>query len=217
MNYCYPGTSDAARFHVSQPQIPPLRVPIPNIQEQTHPGDGYARPDPSKITHARSSLDITAGYDLRPHQKSTVVGPPGDIQSDPQCSTRIRYTDEPANLVDQYIPSSSDRITCTDHRPLDEIFGNVPPASGWSQATLGSGSLCPSQNETPPPRGPPKVLTYTLPIKPQLDGVVQIPLLAVDNQMSGTGVVVDFKCSDWGIGVEVKGTSSCVELVCDAY
>lgn len=119
--------------------------------------------------------------------------------------------DGAADLSDQYIPSSSDKITCTDHRPLDEIFGNVRPSSGWVQAK--SGSIYPSHIGTS--RGDPRhasVLMYPLPTKPQLDGVVQIPLLAVDNQMSGTGLVVDFQCSDWGIGIQIEGLLPYVDL-----
>ncbi|KAH0833434.1 hypothetical protein J3R83DRAFT_12548 [Lanmaoa asiatica] len=214
LNYCYPGTANAARLHhhVSSHQPQGLgsshHVPVQNIQspqDQTHPGEGYTRSDPSRITQACPSLDFAAGHGLRPQQKSTPVGPqPGAVHSDPTCPTEIYYMDESTDLSDQYIPSSSDKITCTDHRPLDEIFGDIRSSLGWSQAK--SGLIHPLQSGTP--RGHPQhtsVLTYPLPTKPQLDGVVQIPLLAVDNQMSGTGLVVTFQCSDWGIGVEVEG------------
>lgn len=211
LNYSYPGTSNAASLHVfQQPQGHRHRVSVPNIQStgnQNHPGDGYAHPMHSH-SHSRSSLDFT-GHGLRPQQNSTLVDSRGSVHPDPKRPMKMYYTDEPANLPDQYIPSSNDKITCTDHRPLDEIFGNMRPLTGLS------GLPHPSPNGTP--HGNPlhtSVLTYALPTKPQLDGVIHIPLLAVDNQMSGTGLVVDFRCSDWGIGIEIEGMSSCVDLAC---
>ena len=215
LNYCYPGTSNAVRLHVSQqPQASVRHVPIHNVQsmqDQALPGDGYVRLDPGRITHAPPSPGLTTDHDLHPQQTSTLIGPQleGVVHSDSKGHMKICYMDRSAELSDQYIPSSSDKITSTDHRPLDEIFGNTHPgpSCGWSQAT--SNSPHPSQNVAP--RGHPRhtsVLTYPLPTKPQLDGVVQIPLLAVDNQMSGTGLVVDFRCSDWGIGVQVEGMLS---------
>lgn len=208
LNYCYPGTSNVARPHVSQqPQGFLHHVPTQNVQsmqDQTHPGDGCVRSGPSMITHASPSPGPTAGHDLLPQQKITLTSPQGAVHSDSKCHMKISYMDESTDLSDQYIPSSNDKITCTDHRPLDDIFGNIRPSRGWSQAA--SNSPHPSQNVTP--RGHPRhtsVLTYPLPTRPQLDGVVQIPLLAVDNRIKGTGCVVDFRCSDWGIGVEVEG------------
>ncbi|KAG8212879.1 hypothetical protein J3R82DRAFT_11212 [Butyriboletus roseoflavus] len=204
LNYRYPGSPNAVRPHVSQqPQGSSHHVPVQNIQsmqDQTHPGAAYMRSDPSRMTLAHPSLD----FGLPPQQKSTPVDPRGAVRSDPLTPMKTYYVDEPTNLSDQYIPSSSDKITCADHRPLDEIFGYIRSSSGWSQAE--SSSLHQSQNGTP--RGNPRrpsVFTYPLPTKPQVDGVVQIPLLVVDNQMSGTGLVVDFRCSDWGIGVQVEG------------
>jgi hypothetical protein len=214
LNYCYPGTSNAVRLHVSQqPQGSLHHVPVQSVQlaqDQAPPGDGYVRPGPSMITHASPSPGF-AGHNLRPQQKPTLVSPQGAVHSDFKGHMKISYMDESADLSDQYIPSSNDKITCTDHRPLDDIFGNIRPSCGWSQATLNSPH--PSQNVAP--RGHPRhtsVLTYPLPTKPQLDGVVQIPLLAVDNQIRGTGCVVDFRCSDWGIGVQVEGMPSYADL-----
>jgi len=211
LNYRYPGTSNAAQLHFNasqQPQGSLHHAPIQNIQsmqEQTNPGDGYVWSDPGRIAYPRPSLDFTAGYDLlRPQQKSNLVGSRSAIHSHPTGPMRVHCVDGSADLSDQYIPSSSDKITCTDHRPLDAIFGNVWPSSGRSCAT--SGSLYPSQNETP--RGSTRltsILTYPLPARPQMDGIVHIPLLAVDNQTSGTGLIIDFRCSDWGIGVQVEG------------
>ena len=206
LNYRYPGSSDAARPCVSQQShdFPHYVVQnIQSVQNQTPPGNGYIYSESSTITQPRPSLDLTTGHGLHP-QKSIPISPRGVVQPDPTGPTETYYTGESANLSDQYIPSSSDKITCTDHRPLDEIFGNIRPPSGWPPAK--SGSVYPPRSETP--RGHPRhssVLTYPLPTKPQLDGVVQIPLLAVDNQMSGTGLIIDFRCSDWGIGVELEG------------
>ena len=208
LNYRYPGTPNAVRLHLSQqPQGSSHHVPVQNIQsmqDQTHPGDAYMRSDPNRITRARPSLDFTAGHSLHPPQKHTPIDPRGVVRSDLSGPTKMYYMVGSSNLSDQYVPSSSDKITCADHRPLDEIFGNIHSSSGWSQTE--TGSLHPSQNGTP--HGNPRhtsVLTYPLPTKPQMDGVVHIPLLVVDNQISGTGLVVDFRCSDWGIGVQVQG------------
>lgn len=205
LNYCYPGASNATRLHVSQPpQEFPYHAQIPNNQstDQTHLGVGYTRSDSRRITHPLSSLDSTAGCHSRSEQKSGFVDPPGAFLSNAKRPVKLYYMDDPTNQPDQYIPSSSDKITCTDHRPLDDIFGNTRPLSlsGWSGSPhlTQSGMLQAHPQHT-------AVLTYPLPTKPQLDGVLHIPLLAVDNQMSGTGLVVDFRCSDWGIGVEVEG------------
>ncbi|KAG6372210.1 hypothetical protein JVT61DRAFT_8003 [Boletus reticuloceps] len=177
LNYRYPGASNATRPHGSQqPHVPvPL---VQSIQDHAHPGDVYAPSGTRRIPH----LDVAASHELGPQQQNTIPGVRG---------------------VEPHRPMS-DKITCADHRPLDRIFGNLHPLSGLSQAT--SSPLHPSQNL--PPRGQPQhtsVLTYALPTKPQLDGVIQIPLLAVDNQISGTGLVVNFRCSDWGIGILVEG------------
>lgn len=214
LNYCYPGTPNAARPQVpQQPRQSPHHVPVQNIQsmQETHPGDGYMLSDPSRITQPPLPLDSTAGHRLHPQQKGILVGPRDAAYSDPASPMKIYHMNSSTDLSDQYIPSSSDKITCTDHRPLDEIFGNMRPPLGWSQAQSGSAHL--PQNGTP--RGHPlrtSVLTYPLPTKPQLDGVVLIPLLAVDNQMNGTGLVVNFQCSDWGIGVQVEGMLSYANL-----
>ncbi|KAF8124758.1 hypothetical protein EV363DRAFT_1403043 [Boletus edulis] len=199
LNYRYPGASNATRLHGSQQPHAPVPL-VQSIQDQAHPGDVYARSGTRRIPH----LDVAASHELGPQQQNTIPGVRGVIHSEPHPPMRLYSMDESMNLSDQYIPSSSDKITCADHRPLDRIFGNLHPLSGLSQAT--SGPLHPSQNV--PPRGQPQhtsVLTYALPTKPQLDGVIQIPLLAVDNQISGTGLVVNFRCSDWGIGILVEG------------
>lgn len=219
LNYRYPGTSNAARLHPPHQPLGSLHhVPAQNIQsrqDQTHTVNGYMRSDSSRMMQAHPPLNPAAGHGLLPQQKSTPVGPGGAINSDPVVPMRIYHMDGSTDLSDQYIPSSSDKITCTDHRPLDEIFGDMRPLSSWSQAQ--SGSVRAAQNGTP--RGHPQhrpVLTYPLPTKPQLDGVVQIPLLAVDNQRSGTGLIVDFRCSDWGIGVQVEGMLSHGDLTLHA-
>lgn len=216
LNYCYPGTPNAARLHVSQQlQGSPHRVVqnTQSIQDRTRPGDGYMSSDSSRMAHARCSLDATAAHSLHPQQKGVPIGLRGAVHSDSLGSMKLYYhVDESANLLDQYVPSSSDKITCTDHRPLDEIFGNMRSSSGWPQARLGS--VYPSRNATSHGHARhSSVLTYPLPTRPEMDGVVQIPLLAVDNQMSGTGLVVDFRCSDWGIGVQVEGMLPYADLL----
>ncbi|KAI9460331.1 hypothetical protein HD554DRAFT_1595839 [Boletus coccyginus] len=143
LNYCYPGTPNAARLHFNasqQLQESLHHAPIQSIrsmQEQTNPRDGHVWSDPSRITHPRPSLGFTADYDLHPKQKSDPVGPRSAIHSHPTGPTKVHCVDGSADLSDQYIPSSSDKITCTDHRPLDDIFGNVWPSSGRSCATSG--------------------------------------------------------------------------------
>ncbi|KAH7884863.1 hypothetical protein F5I97DRAFT_1929695 [Phlebopus sp. FC_14] len=137
----------------------------------------------------------------------------------------------PGSISDKYIPSSTDKITCSDHRPLDEIFASVytlssisrhiPPGSRGPQPPPPSRHV-PVHSHPAPQRQVskqhgevqqqqghpvPPVLTYLPPSKPQLKGVLQIPLHAVNNHMTGMDLIVNYRCSDWGIGIQMEGIS----------
>lgn len=201
------------------------------MQNHAHPAGTSSHPQagPSSATQTWTPVGHAASQGSYPHQQATLSSP--RVPASVRGATNLYGTNELNEMSDKYIPSSSDKITCTDHRPLDDIFGNPYAASGspqtgsgptrasrthsqpWPHAAPSQSFLAQQQqalhyaghaHHRPPPQGTP-VLAYPLPTKPQLDGVTQIPLLAVDNQKSGTGLVVSFRCSDWGIGVQMEG------------
>ncbi|KAF9230960.1 hypothetical protein BU15DRAFT_68734 [Melanogaster broomeanus] len=235
LNYRYPTAINSTLLH--HPQQSQTRAQHPRDQHQ--PMQNYShssgtsshdhQAEPSTATQPWSTTGFPAHHG---HQQAMHSGPRGPAQSgSPHGRTNVYSMNE---LSDKYIPSSSDKITCADHRPLDEIFGHPytslghPPHSG-SRSTSASQTQTHSRSQShmiPSPSSlgrqrqashqhgharhqsrplGPAVLTYPLPTKPQLDGVIQIPLLAVDNQQSGTDLVVSFRCSDWGIGVQMEG------------
>ncbi|KIK82293.1 hypothetical protein PAXRUDRAFT_14804 [Paxillus rubicundulus Ve08.2h10] len=234
LNYRYPVAINPALFHLPQQsqthaQYPRAQYPQP-IQNHTHPAGTSSQPQSGSgnATQTWTQRGHVTSQGLYAHQHAN-FGPRVPAQSGSvRVSTNIYGTNESSEMSDKYIPSSSDKITCTDHRPLDDIFGSPYAASGsgsirasqihsqpWPHAVPSQSFLAQEQqalhyaghaHHRPPPQVTP-VLAYPLPTKPQLDGVTQIPLLAVDNQKSGTGLVVSFRCSDWGIGVQMEGTS----------
>jgi hypothetical protein len=237
LNYRYPMATNLALFHLPQQsqthaQYARAQYPQP-MQNHAHPAGTSSHPQagPSSATQTWTPVGHAASQGSYPHQQATLSSP--RVPASVRGATNLYGTNELNEMSDKYIPSSSDKITCTDHRPLDDIFGNPYAASGspqtgsgptrasrthsqpWPHAAPSQSFLAQQQqalhyaghaHHRPPPQGTP-VLAYPLPTKPQLDGVTQIPLLAVDNQKSGTGLVVSFRCSDWGIGVQMEGTS----------
>ncbi|KAF9223237.1 hypothetical protein BS17DRAFT_129891 [Gyrodon lividus] len=106
-------------------------------------------------------------------------------------------------MSDKYIPSSKSgsRSTCKSQTHLQPHL--IPSQSFLRQQQQPSPHYGHAHHRSRPQGTP--VLAYPLPTKPQLDGVTQIPLLAVDNQKTGSDLVISFRCSDWGIGVQMEG------------
>lgn len=213
LNYCYPGSPNDTRLHVSQQsQGSPPRVAqnIQPIQNQTHPGHECSDSDSSKATLAHVSLNSTVGHDV---YVQPTINPTG--LRDPICPTptdpikSYYYVGESADLSDQYIPSSSDKITCTDHRPLDDIFGNARHSSGWQHPKSDlaqSLHIGASRGHFAP------LLTYPLPLRPHMHGKMQVPLLAVNNQIKGTGLVVEFSDCNFITGQWMEGMLFYIQL-----
>ncbi|KIJ62949.1 hypothetical protein HYDPIDRAFT_168894 [Hydnomerulius pinastri MD-312] len=230
LNYQYPATIDPALLHLPQQSVAhPQYQQIMHSQLVQNPVHPMATPyhhqiqGSSRVPQTWGGLDHPSGGCSTSSQQAAQSDRRGTDNFGPAYGhTKSHSVGGQSKLSDKYIPSSSDKITCADHRPLDEIFGNPFSSSGWPRAPqpLSQPHHIPSQsshgqqqqgshlyehaNHQPRTQAPP-VLTYTLPTKPQLDGVLQIPLLAVDNRKSGTGLVIDFRCSDWGIGVQMEG------------
>ncbi|KAL4074925.1 hypothetical protein V8B97DRAFT_1948419 [Scleroderma yunnanense] len=136
------------------------------------------------------------------------------------------------DLSDKYIPSSTDKVTSADHRPLDEIFGGL--SSSRSQLSAPERSFTqhcqprvhpyPHQHQgmysqhhtqhTQPSREyghlsshrhvPPLILRQPQ-LRPPACGLLHIPLMQVDNQRQGSDLVINFRC--WERGMPMDGMS----------
>lgn len=141
-------------------------------------------------------------------------------------SSGLDNTDVP----DRYIPSSTDRVTSPDHRPLDDIFASLHsffrPAPGPSSMQYDQlpAHLYPLQNQNqnsqrhtqhiPPSQQSghppshhhvPQIILRKPQLKPPMSGILHIPLMQVDNQQRGSGLVINFRC--WERGLLTDGTS----------
>lgn len=136
-----------------------------------------------------------------------------------------------ADVSDKYIPSSTDRVTSSDHRPLDDIFASLHPL-------LGAGPGPSMQYDQPhtrfyPPQNQSQYSQHLTPhtvssrqydhlpqsyrhvsqpilrrplIRPPANGILPIPLMQVDNQQRGSDLVINFRC--WERGLLTDGTFS---------
>ncbi|KIM62712.1 hypothetical protein SCLCIDRAFT_1214819 [Scleroderma citrinum Foug A] len=151
-------------------------------------------------------------------------------------SSGLDNTDVP----DKYIPSSTDRVTSPDHRPLDDIFASLHsffrPAPGPSSMQYDQlpAHLYPLQNQNqnsqrhtqhiPPSQQSghppshhhvPQIILRKPQLKPPMSGILHIPLMQVDNQQRGSGLVINFRC--WERGLLTDGVSISELLHCQAY
>lgn len=240
LHYQYPTTVNPVLLHLPQQQSHAQ----PHPQHQETPIPHHHIPTNPMATAYHNLQQVSSR--VRPNATNIACGQAGTSQQQILASARrapvdhssaFVHTDSlgtcgPSSMSDKYIPSSSDKITCADHRPLDEIFGNPFTPSSWPPSGSRSSRVPqphPQSHQVPPypyqgqpqqlsyPYGhshsqphqqAPQILTYALPSKSQLGGILHIPLLAVDNQKSGTNIVIGFRCSDWGTGVQMEGESN---------
>jgi len=132
------------------------------------------------------------------------------------------------DVPDKYIPSSTDRVTSPDHRPLDDIFASLHsllrPAPGPSSMQYDQlhAHLYPPQNLNlnsqrhtqhilpsqqiahPPSHHVPQLILRKPQLRPPISGILHIPLMQVDNQQRGSDLVINFRC--WERGLLTDGT-----------